>query len=459
MKRSRYRTLASVAASRASVRLFVPVVVVGAGLAAFDFFSASSPVAKRGLIADKPPVYGRFEPGFSRLGAYALALVVVAGIGAYLVARPTRVRPAAVLLGVCGFALAFSAAVAVVNGSTRAYTDPFERKRPADYQQDVHLVRELGVRGFIREHPKILTEFTAVHSKTHPPGPVVFFSFLQNLFPKHLVPRAIVIAFLGSLVAIPTWFLTRAFAGERAATVAAAMIAVAPAPIIFSFTSMDAVFMTMLATVAALLVWSIHRPERTGLAIAAGVAAAAATFFTYAVAFVAGFAVIYAFLVLPRGRALRTMAVVGAAAVAVLVAMRIVLGFDPFASYRASFRALPDDNARNYWYWLFGNIAVWLTFAGVSIAGLSAWEFLVRRPRYLIALYLPLMAANLTRIFPAETERVGMFAYPFIAAAAGIALTRWEDDTGRKRPGALAVLVVIAALQTVLLEALYYNFW
>ena len=444
---------------RAYVRLATPVVLVGAGLAAFDFFSASSAVAKRGLIADKPPVYGRFEPGFSRLGIYALVLMAVGGAGAFLLARRERVRPWTLLLGVCGFALAFSAAVAVVNGSTHAYTDPFERKRPADYQQDVHLVRELGVRGFIREHPGIVPEFTAVHSKTHPPGPVVFFSFLQNLFPKHLVARAVVIAALGCLVAIPTWFLTRAFGGERAATVAAALIAVAPAPVIFAFTSMDSVFMTMLATVAALLVWAIHRPERSWLALGGGVAAAAAAFFTYAVGFVAGFAVIYAFLALPRGRAFKTIALAGLGAAGMLIALRVTLGFDAFASYRASFRALPDDNARNYWYWLFGNIAVWLTFAGVSIAGLSSWEFVRRMPRYLIALYIPLMVANLTRIFPAETERVGMFAYPFIAAAAGSALVRWEDETGGRRPGALAILVVVAALQTILLEALYYNFW
>lgn len=438
---------------------FASVAIVGVGLFAFDFISAGNSIARRGLISDRPPVYGRFEPGFSRLGLFALGLVVVAGLGAYLVARRERVRPAALLLGVCGFALAFGAAVAVVNGHTRAYTDPLERKHPADYQQDVHVVRELGVRGFIREHPKVLPTLTSIHSKTHPPGPVVFVSFLKNLFPSHLAPRAIVIAALGCLVAMPTWFLTREFGNERGATFAAALIAVAPAPIIFSFTSMDGVYMTLLAVVAALLVWGIHRPERPWIAVAGGVAAGATTFMTYAVAFVVGFAVLYAFMAAPRRAAVRTLALAAAGGVATLALMRVVLGFDLLASFRASFQALPDDNARNYWYWLFGNVAVWLTFAGTAIAGLSLREFLTERPRYLVALFLPLIVANLTRIFPAETERVGMFAYPFIAAAAGIALARWESETGGRRPSVLAVLVVIAALQTILLEALFYNFW
>jgi hypothetical protein len=444
---------------RIYLKIFAPIVVVAAGLTIFDLVSSGSAVAKRGLISDRPPVYGRWQPSFSRLGLYALVLVVIAGIGAFLIARRERVKPWALLLGVCGFALSFGAAVAVVNGNTRAYTDPLERKHPADYQQDVHLVRELGVRNFIRDHPKILPEFTSIHSKTHPPGPVVFISVLKSLFPKRLVPRAIVIAALGCLVGIPTWFLTRAFGNERAATFAAVLIAVAPAPIIFSFTSMDGVYMTLLTVVAALLVWAIHRPERPWIAVAGGVVAAAVMFMTYAVAFVVGFVVLYAFLSAPRRAALRTLGLAAAGGVVMLGLMRVVLGFDLVASYRASFKALPDDNARNYWYWLFGNIAVWLTFAGTAIAGLSLWEFFTKWPRYLIALFLPLVVANITRIFPAETERVGMFAYPFIAAAAGIALARWEAETGGRRPGVLGVLVVAVAVQTVVLEALFYNFW
>src|SRR6185295_431774 len=122
------------------------------------------------------------------------------------------------------------------------------------------------------------------------------------------------------------------------------------------------------------------RPERRWLAVAGGVAAAAATFLTYAVGFVAGFAVIYAFMVLPRQRALRMVALAGIGAVAMLLLMKVVLGYDVLASYRASYDAVPNENDRSYWYWLFGNVAVWLTFAGVSIAGLSTWEFLTRWP-------------------------------------------------------------------------------
>ncbi|MFY9587328.1 MAG: hypothetical protein WAT66_07735, partial [Actinomycetota bacterium] len=110
-------------------------------------------------------------------------------------------------------------------------------------------------------------------------------------------------------------------------------------------------------------------------------------------------------------------------------------------------------------YWFFGDPAVWLTFAGLPIAALSLRELVFERPRLLIALFVPLLIADATTIFRAETERVGIFAYPFVAVAAGIALARWEERTGARRPGVVAALVTFGALQAIALEALFHTFW
>src|SRR5438067_11626992 len=104
--------------SRAWWTLVGTLGVVGLGLFLFDWFSASSPVARRGLISQRPPVYGKFQPSFSRLGIYALVLVGVAGVGAYLLARRPRVRTLILLPLAAGFLLNFAAAVAVVDGDT-----------------------------------------------------------------------------------------------------------------------------------------------------------------------------------------------------------------------------------------------------------------------------------------------------------------------------------------------------
>lgn len=441
-------------------RLRAPLVTVAAGaalVALFDAFSAGSGTARRGLIAGRPPVYGRFEPGFSRLGVISLAVAVVAAAVAYAVARRERTAPWVTVGAAAALLLSFAASVAVVNGSAQAYTDPLQRTRPADYQQDVHVVRERGVRPFIRDHPKLMPEFASVHSRTHPPGPVIVMSVLQSAFPRRLVPRAVTLAILASLVVVPAWFLARHFFGERAATIAVFLLAVAPAPALFAFTSMDAVFAMLIATAGALLFIGLSPRGSGALAFAGGASVGAVTFMTYGVAIVAAGGALYGALARPPRESVKHLAIAGAGLVAALLAMRIVLGFDLAASFRASYAILADESERSYWYWIFGNLGVWFTFAGVAVAALSIRSAVTERPLYLLALIVPILALDLNHKFAGETERIGQFALPFFAAAAAGWLVRWEGD--RRRPGVVAALVLATALQAILLEALYYTFW
>ena len=86
-------------------------------------------------------------------------------------------------------------------------------------------------------------------------------------------------------------------------------------------------------------------------------------------------------------------------------------------------------------------------------------ELFTKRPAWLVAFLLPLLLADFTRIFLGETERVGQFAAPFIAAAAGGALVRWERESGRDRPGVIAALVLLTAAQAIVIEALFWTVW
>jgi hypothetical protein len=86
-------------------------------------------------------------------------------------------------------------------------------------------------------------------------------------------------------------------------------------------------------------------------------------------------------------------------------------------------------------------------------------EFFTKRLLWLAAFFVPLILADFTRLFPGETERVGQFATPFIAVAAGLALARWEKSSGRSRPGVIAALVILTALQAIALEALFWTVW
>jgi hypothetical protein len=297
---------------------------------------------------------------------------------------------------------------------------------------------------------------------------VLFLWLLKGIFPGHVVPRALVLAAISALVVVPTWFLARRLAGERAATLAAMLVAVAPAPVIFTFTSMDAVYATLLGGVAALCVYGLGEGGSKRLAIVAGLAAGAVSLMTYAVGFVLIGVGLWALFTRPVRESIPSLAVAALGIVVALAILRVALGFDLVASYRAGVRLLQSyqDAAartgkptRSYSYWIFGNVAVWLTFAGLPIAALGLREMFFKRPLYLIALFAPLALVDLSVYFSAETERIGQFSMPFMAVAAAAALARWEQSSGERGPPVFAALIGVAAIQTVLLESLYRTYW
>ncbi len=445
---------------RAWWSLAATLTLVGAGLFAFDFFSAGSEAGRRGVgLSDKPPIYGLFRPSFTSWGVVALVLAAVIGLGALLAARGERVRLRVLLPAALAALLVFGAAVAFVNGERSALVDPVQRTKYPDYQVDVKTVRSLGVRRFVEDFPEIAHTLQSVHSRDHPPGPLVLLSFLQSLSPRHLVPRALALAVMSSLTLVGAWFLARRLAGERAALFAVLLLAAAPGIVMFTFTSLDAVFGALLVGSSALLVWGLSPNGRLPWAFLGGAALAVTSFMTYGFLWIVAFAGLYTLLTRGVIGAIRPLATAAGGFLVGLAVLRVGIGYDLVASYRAGYELVPRLSGRSAWFWFFGDPAVWLTFAGLPIAALALRELVFERPRYLIALFIPLIIAALTPHFRGETERVGNFAYPFIAVAAGAALVRWEERSGRRRPGVVAGLVVFTALQTIALEALFHTFW
>jgi len=441
-----------------------PLAIVGAGLLAFVLFSSQSKAAHKGIPSSFPPIYGAYQPSFSPWGWFAIAAALLAAGLSFLFARKRWHRAALVIPIVVAILFSFGASLAMVNGNPGEFVSPLKRTTAhyGDYQAEVPKVRALGVRGFVEAFPKLLKEPGALitaHARTHPPGTEVLLSVLQSRFPKHLIPRALFIAFFSCLILIPTWFIARAFAGERAALITVFLLGVAPAPGVFIFLNFDAFHATLLVGSAALLAWGLTRKESQWVVVLLGGAMLGFTsFFSYQVVFVAGFAVLYAFVARPWKDAVRLLVIAGIGGLIALGILRLAVGFNLYASFAAARTVIPRST-RVFSYWFFGDPAVWLIFAGLPIAAFSLRELFTKRPAWLVAFLLPLLLADFTRIFLGETERVGQFAAPFIAAAAGAALVRWERESGRDRPGVIAALVLLTAAQAIVIEALFWTVW
>ena len=387
------------------------------------------------------PLYSDFSPRVSPAALPAIALVAVAVL---LVSVAPRLRAWQVVAGSGALLYAFAAAVNVARG-TLLLAEPW-RGSMADYPNDVPLVRAIGLHRFVTEFPRWVPQLRVIHSTTHPPGPLVGLTALDDALHGHVFVQAAVLAALGALVVVPMWFLVRTVAGEPVARLALPLFAVTPSVAHFTFTSVDAVLATALVTCAALVAAAVERDDPR-LGAVAGLACAGALFLTYAVVFVAVFGVLYGARKSPR--------VLGAAAgagLAGIALLRVAAGWDLVASYRAV--PLPVRPHRRYAYWLAGTTAGFLTGAGVVTAAVAVKPAI--RMRAARALLVPLVLFSLlppsvSRLLPGEAERTWLFALPLLVAAAA---ARYRDD-----PRALRLLVVAAGVQAVVLQWLVYDYW
>lgn len=446
----------------------VSLIIVGTVFLVACVVSPFLPIARRGLAAGSrgaPPVYGQFRPGFSPWGLTALIAGALVVWFAWRVMRGRSVRVAVFLPVAAALMFTFAVSTVAVDGSMWGYKAPLVRANPPDYHVDARLVHEYGYRTFIERFPGLAEHTISIHSATHPPGPVVFVAALEDLFPNTVLPRAMVIAALSVMVLFPAYFIARRVAGERAATIAVLLLAVAPSPVMHAFTSLDAVFATAMVVAALLLMRGMDRGAPLRRAALAGFVVGLLAIVTYAIAFLAAFGVLYAVRQDERRAVIKRLAVAALAGLLALVVLRIGAGFDLWASYRAGYETLVRYPGRRlYAYWVFGNVIVWLLFAGLPIAALALREVWRKRPWHIMAMVLPLIVfyalpARLTHIIPGETERTLQFVYPFAAAAAGSFIVRWERRRGAESPAWVAALVAIAAAQTVLMESVYRLYW
>lgn len=440
----------------------------GAALAIFDFASPFFAYARRGFVSHRshPPIFGSLHPRAHVGLPVALALGALGVVAARAAIR--RCPPAWLVVGGgCVYLFSFSAAVAFIQGRNLALWGV----RTLLDRTDVLVARTLGVKEFVREYPLLAPHLSSIHSVTHPPGRVLAALFVRNVSGS-LGMRAAFVAAVASLVLVPAWFAARKLAGERVALFTVLLLAVAPTTVMMGWVSYEAVEAAVFTTVIALFVcggaWDSE--ERAARLVLGGALLGLAAFLTYAVVFVAAFVVFLVFLRRPWRAALRVLVFAAIGGVAGLAFLRVVAGYDVFEAYRASHQALhgfmelhpktPPLGARPYLYWLFGNPAAWLTFAGLPIAALAIRELIERRPKYLLAMAIPvglfyLMPAALTRIIPGEVERTIQYALPVAAIAAASALVRAEEDS----PALPAILVAIAIVQTIALQTLFFTFW
>lgn len=432
--------------------------------------SQALPWAGRAFGGNVPPLFARFEPS---LGPGIVAALAIAAAGVALVPAALTAPRWALLAATVLLAWLLALALAAQSGGLDAIAAPF--RRPLDYFANVPLVASLGPHAFAERYPELVRAGRiSLHASTHPPGPVLLLWALSRAAGGSLLAVSSAVALIGACAAVPTYFLARAAYGERAARAAAVLFACAPAVLLFSATSMDAVFMTMVAMAMAAM---IRAPRSDGWAVASGLLVALSLLFTYGALGLGPVAVgmgALAWRSTPRPPLVRRAALVTVGLAAGMVVLRLAMGVDLLGSFGASLDAHLSDpsRSRSYWYWLAANLAAFFIAAGVAQTALvvdetrSRWRS--RRPGLETVTLATLALASLSGLFRGEVDHIWLFFVPLVAATAGarfgaadgsLPLPGASGGVAWSDAGGLRMAVLVGLSQALLMQVLLYTFW
>ena len=451
------------------------------------------------------PLYA--EPSFD-LSLWILPAIVVCAGFLYLCHRyllsDASERHLIGVAFVCFLAIHIS--VAQIDGY-REYEEDGEQKRiltllepytrtSLEYYGDVPRVDELGIRRFLKEYsePELFDTLSG-HTRTHPPGGVLFLWHVSGLFGYNLVSASLVSILFTALTVIPIYRLGAHLYGEKVGRYALLLFLVTPNFVMFTGTSMDGPFSVFPILSIYLFYkareretipdqkWHEFRPYSllTGLSLALGM------FMTYSTVVVGVFLCVVALLERKQFRQyLKVLLFAASGFIGFYLLLFILTGFRPI---EALWAAIKKDEAgmgtgyesiARYFHLSFANLFAFLIGVGFPItlvwlreilSTLKQWKrdstsseqasdsarlpWIFRHEKldtFIIGFLITLLFFTFSTLFTMEVERIWIFMVPFFVIPVAKHLTA--------RPMSDFYWVVgILVAQLIIGEVLLYTYW
>jgi hypothetical protein len=346
-----------------------------------------------------------------------VALLVASALGVTVVIHGGRVARSLGFVAMTAVAaattIAWTLALAASDGWARVTAPLASATEPEPFATHI---RHVG--GFLRGFVRLIDTrpLPPVHVRGHPPGAVVVANVLDRIgIGGAGWLAALAITAWGVAVACAL-FAMREVAGEPAARRVAPLLAVLPASV-WAGTSLDALYAGVGALAVALTVLACGRRSPV-LAVAAGIALAAALMATYGTVAL----VVIPAVVAVRTRRLRPFVIAVATAIGALVALRAATGFDWLTALHATraayWRGVASRRPALYLA-LLGNVAALAVAAGPAAAGGIA-AVRARWPSSVLpaAAVLAVATADASQLSRGEVERIWLPFVPWLALGA-----------------------------------------
>ena len=372
-----------------------------------------------------------------------------------------------------------------------ALLEPYTRSGQ-EYYADVPHIEELGLGVFLRDFSKKeLFDTFAGHTRTHPPGAVVFLWFVSKFFGYNLLSASLISVLFTAIVVIPFYKLSERLYGEKVALYALLLFLITPNFVMFTTTSMDSPFSVF--PILSLYLFYEARERETSpdialdtfrpISLLTGISLAFGMFMTYATVVVGVFLCVVALL--ERRRFVQYLKVLAFAAtgfVGFYLLLYVITGFQPFDALWAAINkdevgmGSGFESIDRYLHLSFANLFAFLIAVGIPITVVWSRQLfasvrelqqnstsdnrrwiswilnLEKSDTFLIGFVITLFYFTFSSWFTMEVERIWIFMVPFfVIPVANYLAARPRSDV--YWVGGMLVF------QLILSEVLLYTYW
>ena len=374
--------------------------------------------------------------------------------------------------------------------------EPYTRTS-LEYYGDVPRIDELGLRKFLRDYSKPeLFDTLSGHTRTHPPGGVVFLWFFSKIFGYNLLSASLISILFTAITVIPIYRLGAHLYGEKVGRYALLLFLITPNFVMFTGTSMDGPFSVFPILSVYLFYkaraqetipdqkWHEPRPYSmlTGISLALGM------FMTYSTVVVGVFLCVVALLERKQFRQyLKVLLSAALGFVGFYLLLFVLTGFDPIEALWAAIKkdekgmGTGYESIERYFHLSFANLFAFLIGVGLPITVVWLREVVVavrewrqntrtseqenngtRVPwifrhdealdTFVLGFLITLLYFTFSTLFTMEVERIWIFMVPFFVIPVAKHLTARPISDSYW----VAVLLVV---QLIVGEALLYTYW
>ena len=372
-----------------------------------------------------------------------------------------------------------------------ALLEPYTRTS-LEYYGDVPRIDELGLRGFLREYstPELFDTLSG-HTRTHPPGGVVFLWLVSKIFGYNLVSASLASILFTVVTVIPIYRLGEHLYGEKVGRYALLLFLITPNFVMFTGTSMDGPFSVFPILSVYLFYKARHQetlPDQTWhefrpYSLLTGITLALGMFMTYSTVVIGVFLCVLALLERHRfAQYLKILLFAASGFIGFYLLLFVLTGFRPLEALWAAIKKDESgmgtgyESPARYLHLSIANLFAFLIGVGIPltlvwlrqvVAAVKTWRsvgqettqrrlaWLLRHERidtFLIGFVITLLYFTFSTLFTMEVERIWIFMVPFFVIPVAKYLTARPLSDFYWVAGILAAQLIIS-------EVLLYTYW